>query len=377
MGDHLAMSAPIRILHVIGIMNRGGAETMIMNLYRHIDRSKVQFDFVQNENEGAAFDEEIRELGGNIYHCPRFKGVNCIQYVRWWKQFFDQHHEYAIVHGHIGSTASFYLNEARKHGILTIAHSHNTNSRTVKQFFFSILAYPTRFIADYLFMCSRQAGIDRFGEKAVLDDNRAFFFPNAIDTEMFQYSNSSRENIRREFGVSDKELLIGHVGRFAKQKNHAFLLDIFKKISEKKPDAKLLLVGDGDLRQEIKGKIDLLGLKDRVIMTGVRSDVNDLMSAMDVMLFPSLFEGLPVTLVEAQCNGLPCVISDKVPSDSIIMKELVKVCSLEDDLSVWTEAVENTDKNDRTRYAEEMKKTEFDIEKSAKWLEDFYCEKAR
>ena len=168
------MNDPIRVLQVIGIMNRGGAETMIMNLYRNIDRQIVQFDFVENENDGAFFDEEIRNLGGQIYHCPRFTGKNYFTYRKWWKEFFDNHHEYKIVHGHIGSTAAIYLKEAKNHGIVTIAHSHNIDGKNRKQFFYNILSYPTRNIADYLFMCSKQAGIDRYGKENALDSKRAF-----------------------------------------------------------------------------------------------------------------------------------------------------------------------------------------------------------
>lgn len=371
------MSDPIRVLQVIGIMNRGGAETMIMNLYRNIDRNKVQFDFVENENDGAFFDDEIRSLGGNIYHCPRFTGKNILAYKKWWREFFDKHKEYKIVHGHIGSTAAFYLKEAKKHGIVTIAHSHNTDGKNRKQALYNIFSYPTRHIADYLFMCSKQAGIDRYGEKAAADPNRAFFFPNSIDTEAFCFKENIRNRKREELGISDKELLIGHVGRFADQKNHAFLLDVFQKITSLEPNAKLILVGDGDLRSDIEKKIASLGLDKKVILTGNRSDVGELMMTMDVLAFPSKYEGLPVTLVEAQCSGLPCVISDTVPSDAILIKDRVKVCSLGESASSWAETVLHCNYTDRVSCAEKVREAGFDIKESAKWLEDFYCEKAR
>ena len=371
------MNKPIRVLQVIGIMDRGGAETMIMNLYRHIDRNIVQFDFVENENDGAYFDEEIRSLGGQIYHCPRFTGMNYSAYKRWWKHFFDTHNDYSIVHGHIGSTAAFYLKEAEKHGIVTIAHSHSAGMKDMKQFFYDILSYPTRNIADYLFMCSRQAGISRYGEQAISDPKRALLLPNAIDAEVFRYDRNLAGKKRHELAIDDDVFVVGHVGRFIDAKNHSFLLDIFKEFVSIRSSARLLIVGDGPLRSSIEEKIFALGLEDKVILTGMRSDVNELMMAMDVLVFPSLYEGLPVTLVEAQCNGLPCVISDKVPSDSILVPELVQVHSLNDTAAKWAETALDCKCEDRTCCADKVKAAGFDIEENAKWLEEFYLEKAR
>ena len=157
------MAEPIRILHVIGIMNRGGAETMIMNLYRNIDRSKVQFDFVENEGDTADFDEEILSLGGNIFHCPRYVGKNHLTYCRWWRDFFASHKGvYAVVHGHIGSTAAIYLSIAKRHGAYTIAHSHSAGFGSAM---YRVFSYPTRYVADHFFACSRDAGISRYGKK--------------------------------------------------------------------------------------------------------------------------------------------------------------------------------------------------------------------
>lgn len=371
------MKRPIRVLQVIGIMNQGGAETMIMNLYRQIDRTKVQFDFVENENDGAFFDDEIRHLGGQVYHCPRFVGKNYLKYRRWWKDFFEKHKEYSVVHGHIGSTAAIYLKEAKKHGITAIAHSHNIYVNNQKNIFYSILSYPTRYIADYLFMCSRQAGADRYGKKSISDTNRAFLIPNAIDTENFCFNGIVRKNKRKELGIYDYEYVIGHIGRFAEAKNHTFLLDIFKEVRKRLSSAKLLLVGDGELYQSVEEKAISLGIKDSIIFAGNRSDVNELLSAMDVFVFPSKYEGLPVALVEAQCSGLPCVISDKVPKDSVLIEELVQVCSLKDDPSVWSEKALHCSYVRRRVCADRIKETGFDIEKSAKQLEGFYLDKAK
>ncbi len=367
----------MRVLQVIGIMNQGGAEVMIMNLYRKIDRSKIQFDFVENENDGAFYDEEIRKLGGHIYHCPRFIGKNYVKYRKWWKSFFKEHEDYSVVHGHIGSTAAIYLSEAKKHGITTIAHSHNVDGKRKKQLLYKILSYPVRNIADYLFMCSKQAGIDRFGEEAISNLNRAFFVPNAIDTELFRFCENARKIKRKKFGIKDEEFLVGHVGRFAEQKNHMYLLDIFKEINIAHPLSKLLLVGDGTLRSDIEAKIIKLGLNDKVIITGVRNDINELMTAMDVLVFPSKYEGLGVTLIEAQCSGLPCVISENIPKESILIKELVSTCSLSERAALWAEIALRRIHIERVECAGRVKETGFDIEKSAKWLEEFYLEKEK
>ena len=371
------MNKPIRVLHVIGIMNQGGAETMIMNIYRKIDRDKVQFDFVENENDGAFFDEEIRKLGGRIYHCPRFTGKNFLKYRKWWKEFFKENNDYSFVHGHIGSTAAIYLSEAKKHSIKTIAHSHNIDAKGRKQFIYNVFSHPVRKIADYFFMCSIQAGKDRFGKNVTDDPNKSFLVPNAIDTEQFRFNEKIRANKRNELGIAEKELLVGHVGRFADQKNHSFLLNIFKEATIIDPSSKLLLVGDGDLRQTIIEKIHDLDLDDKVIMAGTREDVNELMTAMDVLLFPSKYEGLPVTLVEAQCSGLPCVISDNIPEDSILIKDSVTVLSLSESSSVWAKQVLQSKPFIRSESADQIKGTEFDVDKSTKWLEEFYLGKTK
>lgn len=370
------MSEPMRVLHVFGIMNQGGAETMIMNLYRQVDRKKIQFDFVENENDGAFFDNEIRNLGGQIYHCPSFTGFNYVKYRKWWRDFFDTHKEHSIVHGHVGRTASIYLKEAKNHGIVTIAHSHSTFTKGFVRPLYSIYSYPTRYIADYYFMCSRRAGIDRFGKSAA-ESERAFLIPNAVETELFCFNKKARENKRQELGIDNNEYVIGHVGRFIEVKNHSYLLEIFRKAVEIHPSLRLLLVGDGELHQSVEEKVSSSGLQKKVIFAGNRSDVNELLSAMDVLVFPSKSEGLPVTLVEAQCSGLPCVISDNIPEDSILIKELVHVLSLKDDPSVWAEKALQCNQINRSDCADKIKEAGFDAEKNVEWLEEFYLEKAR
>ena len=360
---------PIRILHVIGIMNRGGAETMIMNLYRNIDRNKVQFDFVENSGEPAAFDEEILSLGGKIYRCPHYNGKNHFAYVKWWNTFFQKHPgEYPIVHGHLGSTAAIYLSVAKKHGAYTIAHSHSAGSGSAM---YRMFAYPTRYIADKFFACSKDAGISRYGKTVGNDSIRCQVLNNAIDARRFSFNQETRKQVRSELHIAENAIVIGHVGRFVGAKNHLFLIDVFADVRKRDPNAVLLLIGDGERRAEIQAAIAEKRLEDAVILTGVRSNVWDFYQAMDVFVFPSIYEGLPVSLVEAQAAGLPCCVSLNVPKDSAIT-DLVQFISLEDRSEKWAEIALRSVKTSRPDMLSEIQNAGFDVISTANWLENFY-----
>jgi len=370
------MGNSIRILHVIGIMNRGGAESMIMSLYRNIDRKKIQFDFVENSNEPAAFDKEIYSMGGLIYRCPHYHGKNHSAYIKWWEDFFKAHHaEYTIVHGHLGSTAAIYLNIARKYNIFTIAHSHNTAGRSLRDIIYQIYAYPTRHIADYFFACSLDAGVSRYGRRICLKSKRFHVLNNAIETNKFKYDPVIRNEVRKKYHLESRKV-IGHVGRFVTQKNHGFLIDIFKKVNDMDKDTILLLVGDGELRKDIEEKIKQLGLQNAVIFTGVQNDVAKFYQAMDLFLFPSLYEGLGIVAVEAQCTGLRCIISDKVSSECIVTDSLVVVCSLKDKAEIWAKNILKTIDYERIDCSEQVKRHGYDIRQTSEWLTNFYLEKA-
>lgn len=360
---------PIRILHVIGIMNRGGAETMIMNLYRNIDRNKVQFDFVENSGEPAAFDEEILSLGGKIYRCPHYNGKNHFAYVKWWNTFFQKHSgEYPIIHGHLGSTAAIYLSIAKKHGAYTIAHSHSAGSGSAM---YRMFAYPTRYIADKFFACSKDAGISRYGKTVGNDSIRCQVLNNAIDARRFSFNQETRKQVRSELHIAENAIVIGHVGRFVEAKNHLFLIDVFADVRKRDPNAVLLLIGDGERRAEIQAAIAEKHLDDAVILTGVRSNVWDFYQAMDVFVFPSVYEGLPVSLVEAQAAGLPCCVSSNVPKDSAIT-DLVQFISLEDRSEKWAEIALRSVKTSRPDMLSEIQNAGFDVISTANWLENFY-----
>lgn len=367
------MSEPIRVLHVIGIMNRGGAETMIMNLYRHIDRSKVQFDFVENSSEPAAFDKEILSLDGRIYRCPHYNGKNHFTYVKWWNDFFKAHpKEYPIVHGHLGSTAAIYLSIAKKHGAYAIAHSHNTNAKkSLQQWIFNVHSYPTRHIADYFFACSPEAAFDRFGRKVAMNHRICSVLKNAIDTESFRFSSSERNAMRKELGIPKDAFVLGHIGRFAEQKNHQFLVEVFAQVKRNLPNAILLLVGGGELQQKIESDIIRCRLVENVIFAGVRSDVQRLYHAMDVFVFPSLYEGLGIVVIEAQAAGLPCCISSNVPKEAMLT-ELAQQRPLSDGAKAWANWILSRKNEPRVDTIATIQQAGYDVSISTAWLQKFY-----
>ncbi len=368
------MDNKVKVLHVIGSMNCGGAEMMLMNLYHNIDRQKVQFDFVEHTNERALYDDEIEKLGGKIYHCPRFTGKNYFEYRKWWNVFFkDDGRQYDIIHGHIGSSAAIYLKCAKENGTYTIAHSHNTKGTwSFKEMVYRLLSKRVVGVADAFFACSKAAGQDRFGRNTTFH-----VLNNAIDTEKYLFSEQIREEVRHELGIKD-EFVMGHVGRFNYQKNHEFLIDIFAELIRKgNNNIKLLLVGDGEEKEHIKNKVEKLNLLEKVIFVGIRSDVERLLQAMDIFVFPSLFEGLPVSIVEAQAAGLRCVISNKVSTECIITKDLVTTRDLAESVTSWAQHILDRIDYVRRNTYDEIKNHGFDIAETTRWLEEFYIEHAK
>ena len=360
------MKYPIRILHIVTTMNRGGLETMLMNYYRHIDRSKVQFDFLVHRDFEADYDKEIIALGGKIYHISRLIPWSK-EYKNRLKEFFKSHPEYKIVHVHQDCLSSVALCCAKECGIpVRIAHSHNSNQDKNWKYIFKLFymkKIPT-YATDF-FACGKMAG------EWMFNGNNFHIMNNAIDAKAYSFNSLSRDSIRKEFHISNDSFVVGHVGRFMSQKNHAFIIDIFNQFHKKHPDSYLMLVGEGELKSSIQDKVKSLGLEDYVIFTGIRSDVNELLQAMDVFLFPSLYEGLPVSIIEAQAAGLPCLISDKVPIECK-KTDLVYQLNLDDSVNAWSDKVFELSHITRRDTYEEIKESGFDIVENAKWLENFY-----
>lgn len=356
-------------MHVLGGLNRGGAETMIMNLYRAIDKTKVQFDFIIHNEDANAYCNEIKELGGAIYIFPKFVGKNFFSYRNYWKLFLKKHPEYKILHSHVRSYAVVFLEIAKKYGLTTIVHSHSTsNGSGLKSYIKNILQIPLKRKSDYLFACSSISGEWLFGKKALSLPNYKMV-KNAIDTQRYQLNKELRIEYREEFQVSDK-IVYGHIGRLSEPKNHKFLLDIFKDILVVQPNAVLMIVGEGPCRQKIEAQIQVLGLEQYVIMTGVREDIPQLLGAMDIFLFPSLWEGLPVTVIEAQAAGLPCLVSNKV-TDEVAITEAVTYLPIDEGTACWVEvAMCATEK--RFQVIDKIKEAGFDVYTSAEELVAFY-----
>ena len=366
MGDKM-----LRILHVVTDMRRGGLETMLMNYYRVIDREKIQFDFLTHRDYLGDYGEEIINLGGKIYHIMPLNPFSK-KYKNELAEFFNTHQEYKIIHVHQDCLSSIILKSAKKNNVkVRIAHSHNINQD--KNLKYLIKLFYRQSIPKYatdLMACGEEAGKWMFKGASFKVLN------NAIDTSEYIYDEIKREKVKQQLGLKKEEIIIGHVGRFSPQKNHIFLIKILKKVIQKK-SAKLLLVGDGNLREIIEKEIGNLGLKENVILTGVRSDVAELMQAMDVFVFPSLYEGLPVTMVEAQAAGLPCVISNNVPSECIITEELVTKCSLNDSEDIWVNHILKSINKQRRDTRKEIINAGFDIKESAKKLQEFYLAKEK
>lgn len=303
----------IRILHVVAIMNAGGMENYIMNLYRKMDRTRIQFDFLVHYQKPGFFDREIEEMGGRIYRMTVREDNNPIKYCRDLDSFFRTHTEYRIVHGHLSSLAVFYLRYAKKYGVpWRISHSHGAGFlKTPKGYAKYILFRFAKIYANQYYACSGEAGRYLFGKTPFE------FMPNSIETSRFHYDGQHRLEIRRQLGI-ENAFVVGHVGRFNLQKNHRFILNAFICLKEWIPQAKLLLVGDGELRPQIEQMIREKRLSDSVVLTGVRKDTEKLYQAMDVFILPSLFEGLPVTGIEAQYEGLPCLFADTISQEVAI-----------------------------------------------------------
>ena len=372
------MGQPVRILHILGNTQLGGAESRIMDLYRHMDRSVVQFDFVVHSKEEGYFNEEIRKLGGRIFRVPRFRVLNYFSYCRAWKKLLQEHRdadgrsEFHMIQGHMTSTAAIYLPIARKCGIeTTIAHARSAGvDKGLKGILTRFLRRNLSKKADYLFTCSELAGISVFGKKAV-EQGRTRFLPNAIDCQKFAPDPLVREKIRRELGI-EKCYVIGHVGRFHYAKNHEYLLRVFAELVKRKTrDYVLLLLGEGSGMEDIRILSRELGIGDKVYFLGNKSNVNDYYQAMDYFVYPSRFEGMPGTIVEAQTAGLRCLMSDTICKE-VIATELVMTRSIREDPGLWADEIEQHLQYQRSSRVDEMKELGFDVHGQAVLMTDFY-----
>ena len=342
MAEH-AKEKAIRILHVVGGMDTGGIETWLMHMLRRIDRDRYRFDFLTHTDKPCFYDDEIRSLGGRIISCAHT--ALPWRYARNFLRILKEHGPYDVVHSHVHHFSGFTLMLAKMAGVpVRIAHSHNDTSLNERRagigrkFYLHSTRRLIRCCSTFGLACSGLAAVNLFG-KDWEGDPRWRILNYAVDFDPFM-KPVDRAHVRRELSIPLDAFVMGHVGRFAQQKNHDFLLDVFAELSRREKSAYLLLVGDGDLRAKLVEKTKRLGLADKVIFAGVRPDIARLMlGAMDVFVFPSHHEGLGLVVVEAQAAGLPVVMSDTVPAEAIIIPPLIKILSLQKDSSIWVQAV--------------------------------------
>jgi glycosyltransferase involved in cell wall biosynthesis len=367
------MNEPMRVLHVFGGLGPGGAETRTMDIYRKIDKTKVQFDFLVHSQTEGFYENEVSKMGGNVYRVPKFGPFTIRKYKKALENFFEQHSNYKIVHGHMLSTAYIYLSIAKRSNVpIRIAHSRcgSRTKITFENIVKEIMKRFSKFPATHLFAVSKVAAISAFGKRSV-NSNKVWVLPNAIDVTKYKYDDRTRSHMRSKMRI-ESNFVIGHIGRFEHQKNHQFIIDIFKKVYDIDKNAKLILIGDGKLREEIKKKVVEQGLIDNVIFTGLRSDVPDLLQAIDAIILPSFFEGLPGVILEAQSMGLPCFISDKVTNE-VKITNLVHFCPLNMSAENWAKKILEYDQYDnRTDTTNLMINANFDIKKITVWYEKFY-----
>lgn len=316
-------SKPIRVLQILGIVAGGGVEAVIMNYYEHIDKSQVQFDFVVHDNSPVDITEKVEAMGGKVYKVtPYTKNVFAFMYDVY--KIIKKNH-YTIVHSNMNTLSVFSLFPAWMAGVpVRILHNHSTSvpSETKRNIMKMILRPFAKLFANKYFACSQLAAEWMYGKSSV-ESGKVTIIHNAIDLKKYAFDQDKRDRIRKELGIENK-FVIGHVGRFMYQKNHEFLIDIFYELLKIRKDAILLMIGDGPLHNDVRDKIDKLGITAYVVDLGIRNDVNEWYNVMDVFCFPTRYEGLGMVVIEAEVNNLPSLVSDAVPNEAVVLPNLVK-----------------------------------------------------
>lgn len=368
-----------KVLFFVDRMRVGGIQMLLLNLQTYFDPSVIQCDYlVLDDGENYEYEEKLKKLGANVF---KLKGVwlnrpeDYLKYCRAVDIFFKTHHDYAAVHMNASSKNFMILYYAKKNGIKKrIAHSHNTGFQThskLKLIAGNMFKKPLLKYATDFFACSEVAGEWLFGSDMVAR-GAVYVIPNAIDLDAFEYDEEIRCKIRKELGVLEEEIMIGHVGRFTRQKNHKFLLEIFRKIHELNSKTVLVLAGIGELMEEMKNYTHKLGIEKNVKFLGFRDDVMNLTQAMDVFLMPSFYEGFPVTGIEAQASGCPCVFSDTITKEAALLDETIYL-SLEENIDLWArQTLKAAGKGNRSQSKKILKDKGFDIRDTVRYLEKFY-----
>lgn len=362
-----------RIVHIVGKMDRAGAETMIMNLYRTIDRTQFQFDFVTFSKEKGDYDEEIKSLGGKVFHIAE---KNPIKRMFRLQAFLEAHPEYQIVHAHTLFSNAFHVWAAKMAKVpYRISHSHNTSAQSKNKFIARLYHGISKIIIEknttHFIGCGLAAGKFLFPAQ-----DQVLMLPNSVDTKYFAaIGEKEKEYINQEFGTTSSCLKIIQLGRLQTVKNHSFSLKIAEKLKGKGIEFQMFFVGQGDLKKEIAAQIKEKNLTKEVLLVGLRSDISQLLAGADVMLMPSLHEGFPVVLVEAQSVGIPSLVSDSVSPEVDLNVSLVEFESLHAPTDRWIEKLISLKSKERLTKDIRLKKLGdqgFDIYTSVNILSSLY-----
>lgn len=364
-------SEPIRIAEIVGKWVGGGVEAFIMNYYRNIDKTKIQFDFICDSDSTDIPYEEIEDAGGRVILIPPYEKV--IPYHKELKKVLTENN-YKIVHSHINTMSVFPLFAAKCVGVpVRIAHSHSTTSKLEKKrnLIKLVLRPLVPLFATHFFACTEHAGRWAFGNKR-FDNGNVTVINNAIDVKAFNYNEEVRNAKRKELNINDKTIVFGHAGRFVSVKNHSFIVDVFNEFHKENSDSLLLLAGQGPLLEDVSQKVRRLGLQNDVLFLGQRTDISELYQAFDVFLLPSLYEGLGMVLIEAQCAGNLCFASTEVPKETK-MTENIEHLDISMGSEYWSEQITTRIKNfKRENHGEEIKIYGYDIKDEVKKLELLY-----
>ena len=350
-----------RLLCIVGKMDAGGAETFLMKVYRKLDRTQYQMDFAVAAPGKGVYEDEIFALGGRIHHItPKSKGViRNFQSIR--KLVKEENYEYVMrISQH--SLSALELLAAKMGGskrcIFRSSNSNTTSASKMNNILHKVCLFMPKKFADVRIAPSTEAAEFMFG-KGCVEKGTAVLLPNAIDLDVYKYDEAARDEIRQEFEIGER-FLVGHIGRFNVQKNHGFLIAVFQEVLRIIPDAMLMLAGKGELEDEIKKIVSEQELDGHVIFAGVRSDVPRILSAMDVFVFPSLYEGMPNTVIEAQATGLPCVLSDTITKEANVTG-LLDYKSLSESIQTWANAAVSISPHDRFDIRDKFIKSGYDI----------------
>lgn len=366
------MSQPIRVAQVMGAMVGGGLEATIMNHYRFLDHDKVQFDFIVQDDSTHVPEREIESYGGRIYTIPSYKKIN--SYMSSLSKLFTELSP-DIVHSNMNALSVFPLKAAKKVGVpIRTAHSHSTaNKKEIARTAIKDALRPfSKVYPTHLAACGRYSAEWLFGKKSVAHGD-VHYIKNAIDLNKFSYQEEARNQLRSELGIEDK-FVVGQIGRFTSQKNHLFSMDVFAELHRRMPNSVFVMLGSGELMDDVKHKAHELGLDDSTYFLGQRGDAERWYSVFDVLLFPSLYEGLPLTAIEAQAAGLPIVASNTITEEAFIEKDLTYVLTLQDSADVWAQQLASLYRKRirRSNRFVSLREQGYDISSSTQDLQTWY-----